>query len=204
MEGLRIRTIYLVVTGIVVSSCSHIKPAQTQFSVDRDSTITEAGESPVKLKLGEKLEVGKKPILVESPGYTSVFLIPNIDSKNDLQLTMKPMDLDQTSSIIQKKYHKNLTEILTDIYRVQNHLALSEVSEAITKVNKLIEKYPHIAYFKFLQASCYVMKGNKKRSKEILEVALSEYPDHPEGLRLYRSLLSPGEKNKFANKTGAQ
>jgi tetratricopeptide (TPR) repeat protein len=183
-----------------LSSCAIIKPAKTTFKTDRDATITFIGGDSKNITKDEAIILNDEPVLIEASGYTSVFLIPNVDGKKNIEVKMVPIEYSKASGKVQKTYNQDITDLLTEVYRVQNYLASNEIDNAISKATELVEKYPNITYFKFLQASCYVMKGNKRKSQAILKTALKEYPDHPEALQLYKSLDT---ENSSINRSGA-
>ena len=48
--------------------------------------------------------------------------------------------------------------------------------------------YPDLVFLKFLEASVLVAAGNRGLAVQVLENALTEYPDNEEGRELYRAL----------------
>lgn len=183
------------------SSCSTIlRQPVNEVKVPQETLVTFQNGEKQKNEKDKPVTLNKGPVLVESPGHIGVLVVPVESRDQTVNLRLKELDKDNFGEHFQAIYNRELTEILAGVYKAQKYIQENNAKVALSEVQKLQVKYPGLTYLSFLEASIHLVLGNRNKTKEILEVALKNYPDNKDAMDLYVSLLGKGEKNKFLKK----
>lgn len=166
-------------------------PITLQFQ--QEVFLSDGQRSKEPKKKFETFALEGKPVLVESPGYTSVFVVPPQKGVGVVDIKLKPMD-DFGGPFPATSMDIALNEVVNGIQEVHLLLSFNRVDEAIAKADVLGGLYPRLIHVKLLRASCYVLKNQRDKALPLLESALEEYPNNKVAQDLYRSLISSKEK----------
>lgn len=180
--------------------CSTFQGPSHEVKLQQSSVVTYQSGEKVKVEKDKTVPLNKGPLLVESPGHLGVLVVPVREEDQKVDLRLKKLDKDNFGEQIQAIYNRELSEILGGVYKVQKMIHENKKRDALSEVQKLQVKYPGLTYLSFLEASVYLILGNKAKTKQILEVALTNYPDNKEAMDLYVTLLDKGETNRFLKK----
>ena len=189
--------IWFYVLISLMFSCGSSKKGRIVTVKQDAKVIFDSGEEKV-VKANEGFEFEeKRSMLIQSPGHISVLVVPVRGKKQNVDVSLKRFDKSAFNISLNKIYNNELTTILSKIHNIQKNIQEQKTSEALTLVDALREQYPGLTYLSFLKASIHYILGEKEKAKQLLELALEEYPKNEDALSLYSSLLSDGEKNKF-------
>jgi pectate lyase len=162
---------------------------QSQVKFEQDVLVTNLQGKTQKIDEGQKVNFDNESILVESAGKVSVLLVPISNSSKDIQLKLKNLDKQQMNTFVGSSVNDELSRILFQINEVQNLLMEKKGNLAIQKIEQLQGKYKELEYLSFLKVSAYIVKGEREKAKQLLELSLQKYPDNKEGRDLYNSLF---------------
>ena len=181
----------------ILSGCSTFEGVNNEVKLSQESTVTfESGEK-LKVEKEKAVSLDKGPVLIESPGHLGVLVVPIKDKDQSVNVRLKKLNKENFGDQFQAIYNQEMTQILGEVYKVQKLIHENKKQDALVQVQRLKDKFPGLTYLSFLEASVYLVMGDKGKTKQLLEVALTNYPDNQEAMDLYISLLDKGEKNKF-------
>ena len=176
----------LLVCTASVSCATVSSPSKYSVYVDQDVQITsEINKVEQKMK-GQKIDFDE-PLLIESPGYVGLLVVPINDKANLVKVSLKPIE-ELGGEQIQKQNNLVLNDLVNGINDIQILLSTNKSKEALTKVEEIQVKYPKVSHLKFLKASCLVVQGERAKARVILSEALKEFPDNENAKQLLQSL----------------
>ncbi|MEI7441696.1 MAG: hypothetical protein WCK43_08740 [bacterium] len=170
-------------------SCSSSSaPKTSQVKLSQDTFVTIGSGARNLQKKGETVELkDNSPILLESPGYIGMLIVPLKDAAAQLEPTLKPVD-GWSGEVFEKIVNSKLNEIVQETNAIQILLSSGKGKEAFEKVDLLQKKYPQVTYLNFYRASALYVLGEKENVKNALKVALKDFPDQIEVRNFYKSL----------------
>lgn len=191
--------IILVLIFIVslLNSCSSGVKVKNTLRVNRDVSVSYGSVKDKAYKASQVIDIQSDPMLVESPGNISVLVVPISSTTKAVELNMKELTKKTFSNKMKTIYDKDLTYVFSKVFSIQKDLQENSAKDALTKLQGLKKEFPELTYLYFLEASIHYIMGDTKKTKSLLELALSKYPDNEDALSLYASLLSKGEPNRF-------
>jgi Tetratricopeptide repeat len=179
---------------MMLVSCAGILP-QKKIVVElgQDAVITGGEYKKKKKSKGDRIEVADAPLLLESKGYVGMLLLP-VGSPTSLnsRVTLHRVERSPTDNVVcdpsTKKENEMFSKLLSGVNDVQMRLALHRPTEALTRVDELMENYPKIVPLKFLKASCLVAMGQQTQARALLEKGLKELPNDELALQMLATL----------------
>lgn len=158
-----------------------------KLAQEADLRIGDQPES--RRKADEVIELdGKQPARVEAPGYMTTLLLPPPGREGtEVTLKLKPQE-NWDQGQITNRANVILGEAMSKINRAQRLLARQQPQEALRVIEELKASYPQLNYLKFLQASAWMVMGEREQAKMALKEALKDFPSDEAGLELLKSL----------------
>jgi hypothetical protein len=135
---------------------------------NQDVSVSTEGLETKNVKQGESISLPLNAILVSRPAFKSLILLP-VPANPGLIKVKLPLD-DAGSGAI-------ANQIMRAVFDVQRLLLDNKADEALTRIQSLKDKYLGFSYLSFLEASCYAVKRDFSKAKEIAEATLKEFPD---------------------------
>ncbi len=180
---------FLVLVFNFLASCSSSStPKSTQIKLSQDTYVTIGSGTKILQKKGESVEVkDNAPVFLEAPGYVGMLVVPIKDAAAQLEPSLKPID-GWSGEVFEKIINAKINEIVEETNLVQVLLSAGKGKDAFEKIDSLQQKYPKVTYLNFYRASALYMLGEKENVKNILKIALKDFPDHVEVRNFYKSL----------------
>ncbi|MGK5085344.1 hypothetical protein WDW37_18820 [Bdellovibrionota bacterium FG-1] len=182
----RLIIILLPVFSALGSGCSLFSPGRT-LELGQDSVVKIGRQKPVTLKKGAIVNVKGDPLLVESPGYVSVLMIPAAAPPQKIQLTLRAIET-WGGAGFEKQSTTVVNSIVNLIIEAQTLIVTRQEKIALTKLEIAEKDYPNVSAFKYLRANCYLLMGDQRQARTILQDALRTDPDNKTAAELYRTL----------------
>lgn len=183
-----------LVAGMTLCQCSSLSPAASTIELEQDSYVSENSQPPEPHKKGEKIVVGKAPVLVSADGYLGVLVLPERSYSGNIKVALKPVASSSGSNeSVNRSFDKILSQVISEENRILTLISKKRGKEALARIEELETKYPRIIHFKFLKASTLYFLGEKESARGVLELALKESPEDPDGKALYK-LLNGGAR----------
>ena len=191
-QGRRVKLSALAALAVLASSALFSACASTQgmkIVLKQDSVVYVGPDKGSAKKRGENIDSENKPVLVESPGFASLYIIPLPGDVvgSEVDATLRPLDTwsDEASK---KKINSLLNGVVTKMSEIQILMASGRSKEALLSIEQLSNSYPELTYLNFLRASCLVLVGEREKARAVLETALRDFPDNVEGRQLFKAL----------------
>lgn len=164
-----------------VVSCATSKKPSYRLQFDQDvSLLLESGEQK-EVSRGEKVDLPAAPITATRSNHQSVVLLPvpsnNATLKVRLPRESGNLDGESRSKGDPKDFGREANRVAMAVVEIQSLLVEGRSSEALTKIQIVWDRYPGFSYLRFLEASCFVVKGDIERARSLVEAALEEFPD---------------------------
>lgn len=187
-----------ILASIVLLGAACASPDKRSYSVvfDQDAIVYTKEDRKLNVKAGEAVEITSGPALIVREQFQTVLLlpIPEKTSKVEVHLpqdeNLKSKGLDPASAF---------NQIAQAIMEIQRLLAQKEPDLALSQIQTLRAQHPQFSYIRFLEASCYLLKSDLDKAKEIATFALKEFPNDPVGnafVETLNSLNSNGSMQK--------
>jgi predicted Zn-dependent protease len=155
--------------------------------------VTIGTASAVPKKKRDTVPVSTEPVLIESPGYVGLLVVPESKAATDIKVTLKAAE-QWESKTSDRKLNQKLNQLVSRVNEVQVLISSNKAKEALHKLEGLQASYPEITYLNFLKASCYVLLGETSRAKVALETAMRDFPENEDGKALYQTISGGGRR----------
>ncbi len=179
---------------IFIVSCTSPQTATIKF--DEEVNVVYKNGETKKVPPGARVSMPDAPLTITRPGGVAVILLP-VPNKNGLmQLKLPQQILSKEQTAVPEKCTvanaanklENSPAPLPDtnivvqaVIEVQLLLSKQLPDEALQKITVIKSLYPSFSYIRFLEASSYAMKNDKNRAKEIIALALRDFPNDESG-----------------------
>lgn len=170
------------------SSCASTEPKPYRIAFDQNvSILTENGQTK-DVKRGASISHSRRPLTVAGPDLATVVLIPipaapglvRVRLPQGNPLKVGPVKQDQASLADCKEAKASSVDInavARSIIQVQSLLVEKRPDEALARIQALRERYPSFSYLRFLEASCFVLKNDLPKARDLVSLALKDFPD---------------------------
>lgn len=181
--------IILFSTNLLVS-CGSVKgKSNRQIEFKQDVTIyNDQGES-LDIKKDSKINLDNKNMLIESPGYVSLLVVPLNEDPKEVSVNLKNLESKKIKEMLGATIDHELSKVLFRINNAQQLLMQEKGNEALMLINEIQKEYVNLDFLDILKASAYVMIGDPNNAKILLEKSIEKYPDNEETKQLYNSLF---------------
>lgn len=175
-----------------VGCASGVRPRS--LSVGHDATLSVKGEVVKELKANETIELPEGASLIEAPGHISVMLFPLESDNSAIKMELPRLDAKRLDDATTDILRTNIDQLLKQVSEIYKLMSLGEYQTALKKTQTLKQNYPQQSVISFLEASCYILVGNKKMARISLEEGLMLNPDDADARKMYRSLLPTDDR----------
>ena len=170
------------------AACSSItKPKNSSVTLQQNAWVRSGSEKSVEKKKGETIEISNQAVSIEAPGYVGVVLVPTNSNIAKHNINLKPIE-NWGGEAVESHLNQVVTFALQKIITAQVMLGQGKAKEALELVQEIQREYPNVSYFKFVEASCLAVLGEKEKARSVLSDALKKYPSHPEAQKLFVAL----------------
>lgn len=164
-------------------ACSTSKGPIVNVEFDQDVSLSLANEQEKTVKRGETIAISDEPLTVMRSGHKTVVLLPLPARPGKVQVRLPKEDATIPAASAGEKVDlgAEANRITQSVVAIQTLLAERRADEALVRIQALRERYPGFSYTRFLEASCFLVKGDVARAKSLTEAALRDFPDDATG-----------------------
>ena len=184
----------IVAIGVALSSCASQNKPSYLVSFDQDVSILAIDDEVKEIKKGESVALSAEPMTISREDHKTVLLIPLPQESGTIHVKL-PHEDEAASDKDDKAATPN--QIAQSIIEIQNLLMEERADEALARIQTMREHYPSFSYIGFLEASCFVMKRDYVKARDVAERTLKEFPNDKSG-RLFIDQLN--SKNPSSEK----
>lgn len=181
---------------LLLSSCSSFKGAKHAVVAGHDMTAIQKGEAK-EVKEGEEIIVEKDPVFLHAKGKKSAIVFPASSNTAKFNVNLPDVNEETIGHFADRKVNKQLNKLVEEISKVQILLSKKQFKQALESIKLIKKDYPRLSYLHFLEASCYLMLGQRGVAKDLLRQGLEDFPENEDAKKLYLSLLTDKERQDF-------
>lgn len=174
---------------LFVNSCaSTSEHARTlEFSSDVQVVDQDGGVKPVPK--GTAYPFRGDAATITRPGKLPVVLISVPPDGGNLKLNLPDAEPPKSFGSVARTYKDvDLNAVTSSLVEVQQMLLNRQTDEALARIQSIRESYPGLTYIKFLEASCYLLKGDNPKALALTESGLQDFPNDVNGKSLKAKL----------------
>ncbi len=178
-----------LITLTVIAGCVTRKDTY-MMDFDQDVTLDFGNEGKKDIKRGDKVEVPIKPVFISNTNLDVVALVPVPEKEGSVHVKIPKGMSQQKNQIsnLSKDLGQELNQATQAIVEIQQLIAEKRPDEALNHILVLRARQPRFTYLQFLEASCFFLKGDMDRSKELVQQALRQFPNDSTGLAFAKQL----------------
>ena len=160
------------------------------LTLDQDAVLLLSSDEKKPVKAGETVAVPLTPLTVMRPAYKTLTLIPLPDHAGTVQVHLPREDKVANAAASETKIDRGAEASLvaSALVSVQSLIISDHADEALTKLAAMKAVTPGFTYLGFLEASCYLRKGDLPRARELVEATLKAFPGDTGGQALLAEL----------------
>ncbi len=159
---------FFLVSYLFLTACASQKTL-ARLEIQDDVTIKLRDGKIETVKKGESFDLSKDEILIESPGKTSILVIPLERVSNEtIQLKMRKKS-DWISSDTQNYLDTELERFLPQLEMVYKLMAQAKYDLALIQTKSLQDKFPRLLYLKRIEASCLMLLNRTDEADQVLK-----------------------------------
>jgi hypothetical protein len=179
-----------------------LKPTDARVSFNEDIIITSIDGKKLEVKKGDPIILGNKPIEVSAKGKKSMIIFPVNGQNSVMSFQLPLLSNEDINSELKKTHGKKIDLIISTILTAQKNLAEKKPELAISDISKLQTEFPELALLDFVMANLNIIAGDREAAKLNLEKGLLKMPENVDAVKLYKSLLRPGENDVTRQPSG--
>lgn len=162
---------------------SCVSPNQTYLvDFDQDVTVYIGSEDKKEIKQGDKVELPTKPVFIANSSFDVVALVPIPEKAGSIHVNIpKDSRRNSVNGDKNKDLGLELNQMAQAIVEIQQLIAGKHPDDALTRIMVLRSRYPNFHYLRFLEASCFFLKEDLPRAKDLVEEALRDFPNDTAG-----------------------
>ena len=157
-----------------------------KIKFNQKSTVTDGIGGVTEVNAGEE-KVFDETVLVESPGYISVLLVPVSPNPKMTEINLRPYK-GWTGLSYEQMVDDQLLRAMNMVTKIQALMVNQNWSAALVEIQSAQKEFPYLTYFRYLEASCYAVLGRTAEAEQRLKEALDRNPANVEGKMLYRQI----------------
>lgn len=177
---------------LYTSGCASDRGTSYGVEFDQDVVVFVGSDNPKNLKRGESLAASDTPMTITRPGHASVILLPLPQASGTVKLKL-PRDDNANADTSKNNLAADANKIAQSVIEIQSLIMEKRAEEALSKIQLVQENFPGFSYLRFLEASCFLIKNDVSRARELTSLAMQEFPDDRSGKQFLEELNSRAE-----------
>ena len=165
------------------------------ITLKQNATVLDGDGQQLSLAKGDIIHLKNSPLLIESPGYVGLLIVPSMPFAAKTEIKLKEISDETISRKIRRENSLKMNKVLMKITEIQKAIAENKIELSLDMTKSLRQEFPDITYLKFIEASCHILLNNRDTAKTLMEDALTDFPDDKNATDMYISLLNENERS---------